>query len=182
MAMINDGVRTKLRHAVMGRKAGATLIVESMPRGASVFIDGVDTGRKTPMTAENIESEVRHTLRLERPGSPSVTSTVSLVSGTEHTVSLSFPDAVVKAMLKSSPDEATVLVNGRKLGFTPSEAWLNVGETSKIAFEKVGYVTLEKELTPSQGDRIDLTVELEMTEELRLAEESEAEARRAMQR
>jgi hypothetical protein len=182
LAALSPSFQRTLRHAIVGRKAGAVLVVESIPSGAQVFIDGSDTGKKTPLTAENIESEIVHDIRLEREGSAAVTSTVSLVAGTEKTVLLTFPDAVVEATVASEPEDATLKVNGRKLGFTPFTAWLNVGETSSVTVEKVGYHTWSKAVTPVAGQPMELTAELEKTEELKAAEAAEAAARRAMGR
>ena len=182
LAAASPSFQRTLRHAVLGRKAGAVLVVESIPAGARVFINGSDTGKKTPLTAENIESEIVHDIRLEREGSEAITSTVSLVAGTEKTVLLTFADAVVKANVSSKPEEATLKVNGRKLGFTPFTAWLNVGETSSVTVEKIGYHTWSQAVTPVAGQPLELNAELEKTDELKAVEEAEAAARRAMGR
>jgi len=158
------------------------LVVESIPKGARVVLDGVDTQRATPLTAENIESDVTHTIRLEREGSAAVTGTVSLAADTEKTVTLTFPDAVVEAKVASVPEDATLIVGGRKLGFTPFTTWLNVGQTSTLTVQKVGYVTWKKAITPEPGSPIEVRAVLEKTEELRAAEAAEAAARRAMGR
>jgi hypothetical protein len=123
-----------------------------------------------------------HQIRLERAGSAAITSTVALVAGTEKTVLLTFPDAVVKTRVTSEPTEATLLVDGRKLGFTPFDAWLRVGETSTVTIEKIGYVPWKKTLTPVAGERLELSATLEKTEELKAVEAAEAKAREAMER
>jgi len=181
-ATLSRDVRRTLRHAIVGRKPGAVLVIESIPKGARVVLDGVDTQRATPLTAENIESDVTHTIRLEREGSAAVTGTVSLAADTEKTVTLTFPDAVVEAKVASVPEDATLIVGGRKLGFTPFTTWLNVGQTSTLTVQKVGYVTWKKAITPEPGSPIEVRAVLEKTEELRAAEAAEAAARRAMGR
>ncbi len=179
---LNDGCRTRLRHAIVGRKPGGTLVIESIPKGADVVLNGSPIGRTTPVTAENIESELEHHIELRLAGHTAVTSTVVLEAGTAKTVTLTFPDAVVEASVASVPEDATLLVDGRKLGFTPASAWLEVGKPAVLRVEAHGYVAWEREIVPVARQPLDLNVELEKTDELKAAEAAEAASRRAMGR
>jgi hypothetical protein len=55
--------------AVMGRGPGpSTLVVRSEPRGAAVFLDGRDSGERTPALLKGVLSQEPHKLRLVLPG------------------------------------------------------------------------------------------------------------------
>jgi eukaryotic-like serine/threonine-protein kinase len=54
---------------VVGRGPGpATLVVRSEPKGAVVFIDGRDSGERTPALLKGVLSQEPHKLRLQLPG------------------------------------------------------------------------------------------------------------------
>ncbi|MEM1022288.1 MAG: PEGA domain-containing protein [Myxococcota bacterium] len=180
-ALVSPAVRRGLRHAVIGRNPGATLVVESIPSGADVTLNGYATGRKTPFMVENIESGIIHRVELLRPGSETQTATVSLVPGSKHKLNLFFPDAAVRAVIRSNPAEATLLVNGEKADLTPAEVILKVGEETTLAIEQLGYVRWEKKLQPAPNDRIELDVQLEKTEELKAQEAMIEAAKKAAQ-
>lgn len=178
-AAVSPGFRTGLRHAFIGRHEGALLVIESLPPGAQVTLDGQDTGRKTPLTVENLESQIQHDIRLTLEDFAPVTSTLTLAGGEKRTLLLPFPDAVVKAQIATVPDEAMVIVNGKRQEYTPTTVMLTVGDESTIQVEKMGYVTWEKTLTPEAFQDLNFELELEKTEELKRQEALEEKARRA---
>lgn len=178
-ALVSPAVRRGLRHAFIGRNPGATLVVESMPPGADVVLDGHETGRKTPFMVENIESGIVHEIRILRAGSPTQTATISLVPGSKQKLNLFFPDEAVKATIRSEPSQATLFVDGKKADLTPAEIVLRVGEETTLALEQLGYVRWEKTVAPTANQQIELDVQLEKTEELKAQEKMIEEAKRA---
>ena len=180
-ALVSPAVRRGLRHAIIGRNPGATLVVESMPTGAEVSLDGHPTGRRTPFMVENIESGIVHEVRISRPGSTAQTATISLAPGGKQTVNVLFPDAAVKAIVRSEPAQATLFVDRRKADLTPTEVVLPVGEETTLALEQLGYVRWEKTFEPAPNEEIELDVELEKTEELKAQEKMIEEAKKAQQ-
>ena len=53
---------------VTQRPGPATLVVRSEPRGASVLVDGRDSGEKTPALIRGVQSGEPHKVRLELAG------------------------------------------------------------------------------------------------------------------
>ena len=169
-------VTTKLRSAVLGRKPGATLQLSSLPPGAKVYLDDQDTGRTTPVTIENVESEIVHDVRLELEGEPALTSTVALVAGTEKSLDLVFPGAIVNLSVKTEPEEAELWMDGRKTSFTPATLDLRVGQPVSLEVRKLGYVSWVKTVTPQRGQDLAYDLTLDKTPELIAQEEAEKAA------
>jgi len=66
----------------------ATLVVRSEPRGASVAVDGRDSGEKTPALIKGIQSGEPHKIHLELPGHVPLDEIVTVPkAGTTHEVS-----------------------------------------------------------------------------------------------
>jgi hypothetical protein len=171
-----------LRYAVMGQKPGGTLTIESMPSGAHVFLDGEDTGKKTPIVIASLESEVVHKVRLELAGEEPQTSTVSIGAAERRTVSIIIASAMVDLRVKSDPDRADVTVNGRPIAFTPCSAPVRVGHPMTLRVSKVGYKDYEESIVPVRGKPLDLIIKMEKTEELLAAEAEEAEIRAELEK
>lgn len=166
----------KLRIAFIGRKAGAVLTVESIPTGAELFLDGVATGRKTPVTMENIESQIEHEIKAVFEGK-SQSESITLEAGQKHTMQLLFPDAVVRLKIASTPEGAELFMNDKPAKvFTPASLTLRTKEETKLELRKVGYINWTQTLTPKPGEDVDLNIKLEKSEELKAAEAAEAEA------
>jgi serine/threonine protein kinase len=169
-------VMRKLRAAVLGRKAGANLTVESIPPGAKVILDDEDTGRTTPVTIENVESEDVHELRLELSGEQAVTATVALVAGTKRTVNLLFPGAVVNLSVKTEPQGCELYMDDRQVALTPASLTLRVDKPVKVDLKRVGYLPWTQLVTPKRGEDVTLEVNLEKSPELLAQEAMEKEA------
>jgi len=176
-----DKASRYLRYAVLGQKPGGTITIESVPTGAHVFIDGEDTGKKTPIVIASLESEVVHEVRLELPGEEPQTSTVSIAAAERRTVSLIIESAMVDLRVKSDPDKADVSINGRPVAFTPCTAPVRVGQPMTLRVSKVGYKDHEQQITPVRGQPIDLMLTLAKTDELLAAEAEEAEIRKQIE-
>jgi serine/threonine protein kinase len=59
----------------------AAIVVTSTPAGATVFMDGVDTGQKTPARIENVPTGSSHVIKLTLAGHDEVTESFSLPPG-----------------------------------------------------------------------------------------------------
>jgi hypothetical protein len=172
-------VKRKAREAVMGRKAGGMLTIESLPTGALVFFDDEPTGKTTPIKLDNVESQVVHHVRVELQGETPTTATVSVTANASQTLSLVFKDAIVDLRVKSDPIGAEVHKNGRQVALTPTTMPVRAGEPFKLALKKLGYETFEQQITPERGKPVDLDVPLVKGAELLAAEEAEKAALQA---
>ncbi len=64
--------------ATSGGSGPGTLVVRSEPRGATVLLDGVDSGQKTPALLKGVSSTEPHRLRLELDGHVALDEVVSV--------------------------------------------------------------------------------------------------------
>ena len=165
-----------VRLAVIGRKPGGTLILETLPAGAHVTLDDEDTGQKTPMTMENLESEVTHTLVLRLDENVVRTTTISILANRKRTLRVVFPEAVARVRVKTEPPEANVFVDDRAVALSPASLTLRAGRVTQVRVEKTGYVPFTWRVEPQAGDNDTLEQTLEKTEELKAAEAEEAAA------
>jgi hypothetical protein len=102
----------------------AAVVVTSTPAGATVFMDGTDTGQKTPARIENVPTGSSHVLKLTLAGHDEVTESFSLPPGDPP------PEGEIKRRIflgkkkgrieiGSVPDRAEVYVDGKFTCETP---------------------------------------------------------------
>jgi len=162
----------------IGRKAGGTLIVESIPPGAKVLLDDEDTGRRTPMTMNHLESEVMHHLTLRLTEKIETATTVRITANRRRTLRIVFSEAVSSARVETKPEEASVFINGQTADFTPTTLILNADQEATVKVTKPGYVDHAWTFKPIAGQAIKLTHIFEKTDERKEAEAEEEEAMR----
>lgn len=159
-------VERRIRAAFVGREPGGTLTIESLPPGAQLFIDDEDTHQRTPVTVENLESGLVHTLRLELEGEPALTSTIGIEAGKKRTVTLAFPNAVVALAIKSDPPGAAVSIDGKRLAITPATLMVRVGHELQVTLSHTGFKDYETRLSTEHAKPIDVDVKLQRLDPL----------------
>lgn len=174
-------VGRKLRTAFVGRKPGGTLTIESIPPGALVTLDEEETGRRTPLTIENLESELVHDIALNIEGEKTATTTVAIKAGEKRAVTVVFEGAVVSLNVKTVPEGAELWLDGKNISLTPANLSVRTNKETTVKLRKLGYVDFEQAYTPKRGEPINLDVTLEKTPELLAQEAAEAEAVKAME-
>ncbi len=113
-----------------------TLVINSVPDEAFVFIDGDFVG-KTPVSVK-LESGT-HVLRLEKEGYETYEKLISLDSDTSILVNLKRGKSKVRFL--SDPSGALVFINGEEFGRTPLIVDLDYGEY-QVTYVKEGYFTV----------------------------------------
>lgn len=136
-----------------------TLVINSKPDNAEVFLDGKSIGR-TPFR-EQIE-EGKHKIELRRNGYNSLTKIVQIK---RRTVT-SFTDAVLEVKsgsikISSRPSKAIVYINGKHYGDTPV-ALSNLPPGSyAIRLEKDGYDPAVRRVNLPAGEKLDLMLNMD---------------------
>lgn len=172
------------RASVMVRLAhmGGTVTIASTPAGATIAIDGRDTGKVTPSSV-NIPSG-QHALGLKAEGYLPYDSTVTVAEGQSHSVSATMvplgrvTEIKVKRggifgmgkhadkdmgsiSIRTSPPGAIVMVNGQMAPkATPLEFQLNPGGY-QLEIQLRGYKTVKKNIVVDAGAKNDVDVPLE---------------------
>lgn len=155
----------RLRDTLLGRKASATLELDSMPQGADVTLDGLSTGKKTPLTIENLESDRRHVIQLSLKGEIKE-ETLTLHAAERRHLTIEFRPSHRRLILNSEPSIAEVYLDGQSVALTPAKFSLKIGQDNTVEIKKVGYQVWKKVINPEPGAPMAIEAQLKKTETL----------------
>jgi len=129
----------------------------SQPSGASVWIDGEDTGIDTPATIEIMEGPRQVELRLT--GFKDWIASKDYVANEPQTpplVTLEPADGLLR--ITSSPAEANVTINNEFRGKTPLSVEIEPGKTLLVSLFKAGYEPVKRSVSVPSGDEQSLAI------------------------
>jgi hypothetical protein len=137
--------------------AQATLVVDSRPTGAEVYVDGRLQGR-TPLRLTLNEGTYRVELRL--PGYEPYQATVRVERGRETRLVASLrPIRTGELYLEARPEGAEVYVDGRLVGRAPLRVSLEAG-LHEVRVVAPGYGEYRAQVEVRPGESLRLVVEL----------------------
>ncbi len=149
----------------------ATLVVESVPDGARVIVDGTDTGQTTRATVEGLTIGAAHTIKLQRKGYEDLEETIQ-IRPEDAAASGDGPAEVERRFflrrakrtlsVKSDPAGAEVYFKGRWLGETPLST-TDIDRTEDkmvLTVRKPGHT--EVRVTVEWGDETEQAVEAKL--------------------
>ncbi|QSZ66965.1 DUF3344 domain-containing protein [Methanofollis aquaemaris] len=93
------------------------IAVTSTPEGATIFLDGEDTGLVTPATLEEIPVG-EHVVTLKRDDYADASATVTVVEDETATVDLTLTTLTSSLAVTSTPDGASIFIDGADTGET----------------------------------------------------------------
>ena len=134
--------------------------VESAPEaGARIFIDGKDTGRKTPATIKGVSCG-QHTVELKKKGFVGEKKIVGVTGGEVVKARVELAPNYAPLEIRTEPSGAEISINGRKAGKSPIRIKrMTAGEHTVVAKMPDYHDTTRKfKLLP--GKRLDLNIEL----------------------
>ncbi|MCP4996404.1 MAG: SUMF1/EgtB/PvdO family nonheme iron enzyme, partial [Gammaproteobacteria bacterium] len=132
--------------------------VESAPRGARIFLDGVNVGT-CPDTIGHIDSGT-HSISVKKDGYGSWSKSVDVEAGEEIALTAMLQKRFCSISVRSDPSSAEIYIDGRYNGITPDDvADLEPGRY-KVEVKKEGYRTWSKSVDVERGDDISVTAEL----------------------
>jgi len=130
----------------MARQRGA-LVIETVPPGASVSINGTLKEQPTPVQVQDLEMGVPIELRLERAGSVPFTGVYTLTSAEPMRIHHRFEAISLSARVVTTPADALVYLDGRQVrgespfiipGLTPDQSYsLEVSHRSCVPAHQV---------------------------------------------
>ena len=146
--------------------AAGVLELASRPSGANVTVDGEFRGQ-TPLTLE-LTPDRAHEIALSRPGYRRYRGSVTLAAGASEQRDLRLEPRLGEVVLEVDPSEAELRIDGEPVGTGPRTVSLPEVEHEIVA-TLAGYETLRRRVTPREGLRQRVSLELK----------TEAEARKA---
>jgi serine/threonine-protein kinase len=136
------------RPVVVPSASQAGFLLVSEPAGANVTLDGNKLDRPTPTWAGGLQPGP-HTIKFQREHVAPVTQTVTLRPDERAVVQVSLPPATHRLEVKSTPDGASLFLDGRlAFGETPTYVDITDDDFHELRVQKNGYQTVTKPITP----------------------------------
>lgn len=128
----------------------ATTIVNSIPSGANIFINGSAVG-VTPCTLDNIP-EGNAQIKVTFDGYNDFTETVALVAGQEHEINATLEPKPSSLNIVTIPENARIYVNNQFRGTSPLEITPIDSGTYRIRAELIGHDLMARnvEIKPAE--------------------------------
>lgn len=128
--------------------ADARLLVNTIPRGANVTVDGRYRGQ-SPLTID-LAPSIDYTIGLSKAGYGSTTRQVRLASAASEQITVDLSARTGRVTVNVSPADATVYVDGRARG--TGNTTLNLSSAPKrIEVRRDGYESWTRTITPRPG-------------------------------
>ncbi|MFQ3671664.1 MAG: PEGA domain-containing protein, partial [Verrucomicrobiia bacterium] len=152
---------TNLGTITLSRQLG-TLLLESNPPGAHFEIVGPDFSKtdKTPAELTNIPTGT-YQLRLSQPDYPVLVREVVVEKGPPQTVSWAFGQG--KLIVKTEPEGADVLLDGKNVGKSPISLALKSGSYT-VGIKFAPWEAQEKMIVVTKDETTDVSFELTMAQ------------------
>jgi formylglycine-generating enzyme required for sulfatase activity len=138
--------------------AAATVTVQSSTAGATLWLGGKGIGA-LPLTTELAAGT--HVIEIRAPGYKPWRQSIAVTAGQPQTigpVALSPADAQLR--VESEPTGASVALDGRYAGTTPTTLALNPGREHRVTFSKLGYGSTSRSVRLERAEARKLSVTL----------------------
>ncbi len=123
--------------------------VESIPAGAGIFIDNVDSGLKTPATL--LLEYGTYDLSLQKEGCDQVHKALSINSDAPKKISERMRGTFGELQVFTIPDEADIFLNGKLIGASDYSGYLKEGAYDlRIVLENYGEYTTKIDIIREQ--------------------------------
>lgn len=121
--------------------------VSSSPSGANIYLDGKDTGLRTPGRLQGLPVLGFHRVELRLPSyAAHEWPNVSALEDTTTTLDHAFSKLMCQVTFDTKPSGAEIVVDGSVLGQTPAVVFLKYGQ-HKFALRLAGYAVAESNIT-----------------------------------
>lgn len=140
----------------------ANIQITSVPDGASVYVNGEDTGEVTPAALEKNKAPADYLVRLELDGYEPFEQKVSLKPGEPSIVHAKLnPNTAGSLVMNSKPEGAKISIDGKNAGISPlTVKGLDMNKPHKLLVEKEGYEPFEKDVELNDIDATQVFAEL----------------------
>ena len=139
-------------------KSLCNLSVNSTPDGATVFVDGKEKG-VTPLRLENIEKGL-HTVKLTKNCFSVAEKKVDITASEKTKVDVRLESVCGSLSVNSTPDGATVFVDGKEKGVTPLRLDNVMKGNISVKLTKKGFETENKVITIRPSKKFEFFVKL----------------------
>lgn len=157
---ISSRATTTVRYEMIRTIPVGTLILDSTPRGASIFVDTIAKGT-TPITVQNFNTG-SYTITLKLAGYSDVTDTVTVTADRTTTFSPVLKPLAASGTISvnSVPSGASVYLDGVSKGQTPTTITGVGAGPHTILLVTSGYNEYSEQVTVNAGQTLPLTITL----------------------
>ncbi|MBN2495942.1 MAG: PEGA domain-containing protein [Deltaproteobacteria bacterium] len=145
----------------------ALLKVHSSPSRGQIYLDGVETKKRTPYTFRKLAAGVEHLVLIEKRGRLPASAKLKLAAGEKKTLKLRLarkgkrPKGRVSVRIETEPAGAKVTVDRRRVkGTTPLDVKLKASQASTVEISKPGRRKWRAKVRPVPGEQLTLKVKL----------------------
>ncbi len=138
-------------------KLVGTIVVESTPPGASVFLDDKELRDSTPLEIPDISADYAHKITLKKKGYESAVQPVTLKPGERKEVQVALRPLFGEILVISEPPGARIYLNDRDMARkTPTRLSDLSPGTYTLKLKREGYAVWEDEVVVKASQRLDL--------------------------
>jgi hypothetical protein len=140
----------------------AVLLIDSVPPGGTVFVDGKQLPHPTPVPFSETAPGQRHTIKISVPGhKPYQEEIVVPASGGEYRVSPILQALTGTIVISSTPSGAEIVIKGEGRGYTPGNLTdLEITSTKELELRHKDYGSRIIPLVWPESGEIKLDVDL----------------------
>ncbi len=136
------------------------LLIDSVPRGAKVQLDGLDLAGTTPVSVERDRDSEAHRIRLSLKDHRGTFRSVKYGPGPITVVSFKLEGRPGRLELNTKPSKLPVLINGKEAGITPFFKDVPFGRHRIEVGGQQGYAKVERTVSIAAGKRTSLSIEV----------------------
>ena len=137
-----------------------TLRIETIPPGATVWLDGLVVGR-SPLELKNLRAGPRHLRILEEGYAPAEVGLELGEGTTDLPLRFAMSPTTARLTVRSEPDGATVSVDGRAIGTTPLEQALVGPGRHEVRVDRRGFRAQTRRIEAGAGQPLLVALRLE---------------------
>lgn len=142
--------------------AVASFTITSTPPGATIYLDDVETGLRTPAVLTNVIPNRAHTIGVHLYGYQYWSAEKTVAPATHETLSVGLEIDYGRLTVVTTPAGAQVSMNGRVIGLSPLQyEMLRPGEIVEVTLALPGYESVTHTSRVQPGHTIDIRQALE---------------------
>ena len=139
-----------------------TMVVSSIPSGATVFLDGEEHEELTPTAINEVPVGKQYEIRVKKEGFQPWVDTVEAKPNKTLAIEVPLERLMGTIVVRSDPPGAVVFVDGKEYKNTPTEIGsVTVGEKHEIKLEKEGFKAWTRTVEPEADKSLPIKAKLE---------------------
>jgi serine/threonine protein kinase len=143
-------------------KIYGSVMIDSIPQGAVVSIDGRVLAQVTPVRVDKLLANIEHVVLAEKLGFKSVSAKLKIAENDNKSIMLQLTGGRVKLSVKSDPPGATIYLEGVQAGNAPRDfSEMDISKEYTLKLVKSGYEEKEIKISFDRGEDKTVDVVLE---------------------